>query len=260
MNVIRKSRMFWMTIVIPGLSLAQIELPNGTKVACRLEQTITSATAEEGQQVQLSVMENIKVGDTIAIAQGAPAMGTITQALAKRRMGRTGKLDFSIEKVRAVDGEYVPLRYSMNKREGGSHATSTGVMTAGAAVLFWPAAPVFLLRKGKDVTIHKGVVFEVFTDQDHVLKSTASAAAREQKTATAAAPSSSEGTSAVSITSDVQGSEVEVDGVFVGSTPATRQLPAGTHKITVRHGAQVWQRDLQVQAGSPVTVNAILKK
>jgi hypothetical protein len=60
----------------------------------------------------------------------------------------------------------------MQKKEGGSTAVSTGIMTAGAAVLFWPAAPFFLLRKGKDVNINRGIVFEVFTDQDHVLRGT----------------------------------------------------------------------------------------
>jgi hypothetical protein len=152
------------------MATAQVQLPNGTKVPCRLEQTISSATAEEGQKVQLVVTENVKSGDAVVIPQGSPVIGTIVSSTAKRRMGRPGKLDFSIEKVRAVDGDYIPVRYTMNKREGGSSAVSTGVMTAGAAVLFWPAAPFFLMRKGKDVTINKGVVFEVFTDEDHTVK------------------------------------------------------------------------------------------
>ena len=36
---------------------------------------------------------------------------------------------------------------------------------------FWPAAPFFLIRKGKDININKGIVLEVFTDAEHVLKS-----------------------------------------------------------------------------------------
>src|SRR3979409_6857 len=75
----------------------QIEIPDGTKVSCRLEQTISSATAEQGQQVQLSVTEDVKVGDTVVIAQGATVLGTVVEAEGKRRMGRTGKLDFSVD-------------------------------------------------------------------------------------------------------------------------------------------------------------------
>src|SRR5215203_1604741 len=86
-------------------------------------------------------------------------------------MGRSGKLDFSIDKVRTADGDMVPLRYTMQKKSGEGKGLSTGVMTAGAAVLFWPAAPFFLIRKGKDININKGIVIEVFTDAEHVQKS-----------------------------------------------------------------------------------------
>jgi hypothetical protein len=115
----------------------------------------------------LSVTDAVKVNGVVVIPQGAPVVGSIVIAQEKRTMGRTGKLDFSVDKVRAADGEYIPLRYTMQKREGGSKGLSTGIMTAGAAVLFWPAAPFILLRKGKDVTINRGMTFEVFTDQDH---------------------------------------------------------------------------------------------
>jgi hypothetical protein len=169
-------------------------------------------------------------------------------------MGRTGKLDFSIEKVRAADGEYIPVRYTLQKREGGSKAVSTGVMTAGAAVLFWPAAPFFLLRKGKDVTINKGVVIEVFTDQVHTLKLASGTPGSTPSVASVPAPAGEAAT--VSITSEAPGAEVEVNGAFVGSTPNTQKLTPGSHRIVVRNGKQVWERTLQVQAGTAVTVHA----
>jgi hypothetical protein len=56
----------------------------------------------------------------------------------------------------------------------------------------------------------------------------------------------------------VQGADIEVDGAFIGSTPTTTQLTAGMHQVTVKRGAQVWQRQMQVQAGGNVNVNALL--
>src|SRR5215204_1091499 len=165
------------TLTLAGFCFGDVVIPSGTKVACRLEQTISSATADEGQQVQLSVTENVRVNDLIVIPQGSACVGTIVLASAKRSMGRSGKLDFSIDKVRAGDGDRAPLRYTMQKKEGEGKGVSTGVMTAGPAVLFWPAAPFFLMRKGKDITSNKGIVLEVFTDAEHVLKSSRSAAA-----------------------------------------------------------------------------------
>src|SRR5689334_11716863 len=103
-------------VLVVSICNADIQIPNGTKISCRLEQTISSATADEGQPVQLSVTENVKIGDVVVIPQGALVQGAIVEATAKRRMGRTGKLDFSIDKVRGGDGEYIPLRYTMHKK------------------------------------------------------------------------------------------------------------------------------------------------
>ena len=130
------TRAAFATLSLASLSFGDIVVPSGTKVACRLEQTISSATAEEGQQVQLAVTENVKVNDQIAITQGSACVGTIVLATAKRSMGRAGKLDFSIDKVRIGDGDYIPLRYTMQKKSGEGKGLSTGVMTAGARFCF----------------------------------------------------------------------------------------------------------------------------
>lgn len=262
----------------------QVVLPEGTKVRVRLEQTISSATAEEGQPVQLSVTEDVRAGDAVIIPQGASAVGTIVLAVPKRRMGRTGKLDFSVERVVAADGNSIPLRYSLNRKEGGSHATRTGIITAGAAVVFWPAAPVFLLMKGKDVTVNKGMVVEVFTDQKYALQQRAPANLTNTPAAPSAAPvpapaysaqyllastspqsastpvPAAGDTAAVKITSEPDGAEIELNGAFVGSTPTLLRLAPGMHNVTVRKGALQWRRTLQVQAGSAVNVNAVLAR
>src|SRR5947209_12163585 len=170
-------------------------------------------------------------------------------------MGRAGKLYFSIDRVRSADGEWIPLRYTVNKKSGGSHAVSTGVLTAGAAVLFWPAAPAFLLIKGKDVTLNKGMVFDTFTDQDHTIGAGAGGNAVAAKGFGGAA-----GTSSVTIGSNVAGADIEVDGAYVGSTPETLPLSAGTHQITVKSGSAMWQRSLLVNAGGTVNINAQLEQ
>lgn len=243
-------------LITASIAAAQVTIPDGTKIRVRLEQTISSATADQGQGVDLTVTEAVKIGDEIAIPEGARVTGTVTLAQEKRHMGRAGKLDFSIDRVRAADGEWVPLRYTVNKINGGSHAVSTGVLTAGAAVLFWPAAPAFLLIKGKDVTVNKGVIFETFTDRDHVMATLNSVA--PSLPGSPAALNSTHGTASVSITSPTPGAEIEVDGAFVGSTPTALSLSTGTHQITVRNGVNMWQRTIQISAASNVTVNAQL--
>ena len=209
--------------------------------------------------------------DTIVIPQGSTSVGTVTQAVPKRRLGRTGKLDFSVERVVAVDGTSVPLRYSPTKREGGSKAATTGALTAGAAIVFWPAAPVFLLMKGKDVTVNKGIVFEVFTDQRFTLSPKATTMAPAGATSVQAAqPVTTPGPvptppappppapATVTITSEPPGADIELDGTFIGSTPATLQMASGAHAVLVKKGAATWTRTVQIQAGSTITLNAPL--
>lgn len=255
-------RSLLITLASVSVALADVEIPSGTKISCRLEQTLSSATAEEGMPVQLTTTENVMVNGSVVIPQGSSVQGSIVQAVARRRMGRTGKLDFSIDKVRAADGQYIPLRYSLHKKEGGSHGVRTGVLTAGAAVLFWPAAPFLLLSKGKDVTINRGMVLDVFTDQAHTLQTMPARPVQAQMSELApanhpVAPTAG-GMAPVTITADLQGAEVEIDGAFVGSAPSTRRLSSGMHRVTVRMGARVWERELQVQSGDSLTVHAVL--
>ena len=245
---------------------AQMVVPEGTKLRVRLEQNISSATAEEGQTVELTVTDGVKIGDTPVIAEGARVTGTVTQAHEKRRMGRAGSLDFSIDRVKTVDDQWVPLRYTVTKKSGQSHALATGILTAGTAAVFWPAAPVMLLRKGNDVTINRGVSFDVYTDTNHTIggaphPSPAPVVAAVRAPAPAApAPSVAQGGSAtISITSSIPAADIEVDGAFVGNTPTSIQMQGGQHRFVVKQGGKSWQRSMQVTAGSTITLNAVLQ-
>jgi hypothetical protein len=60
----------------------------------------------------------------------------------------------------------------------------------------------------------------------------------------------------VTIASNDPGADIEINGNFVGSTPTSVKLAPGHYIISVRRGTQVWQRNLQVNAGSAVTLNA----
>jgi hypothetical protein len=246
------------------ICIGQVVLDDGTKIRVRLEQDVSSANAEVGQEVAFSVTDDIKAGDTIVIAQGAAATGKITLAQPKRRMGRAGKLDYSIERVRAVDGEWVPLRYSMQRQSGASHATSTGIMTGGLVVALGPVGALMLLRHGKDVEVHKGVTYDLFTDEKHQLKMKPATAVAGvvpvsesvAAASNAAAPAASAGTGTLTVTSPDPGADIEVDGKFVGSTPAVLKLTPGSHSIAVKSGAKKWERALEVTAGSEVSVAA----
>jgi hypothetical protein len=65
----------------------------------------------------------------------------------------------------------------------------------------------------------------------------------------------------VKVTSEPEGADIQVDGRFAGTTPSTLNLPAGGHKVAVKQaGFQDWQRELQIYAGSEISLRAVLSK
>src|SRR5215472_11642631 len=130
-------------------------LEDGTPIKLRLTRNLSSADANTGDRVDFEVLEDVKVKDTIVVARGGLALATVTEAQHKRRMARGGKLNVNIDDVRLADGEKAPLR-AVKEVKGGGH---TGAMTGaivGTAIVFFPAAPLFLFMHGKDITIPKG--------------------------------------------------------------------------------------------------------
>ncbi|HKS81981.1 MAG TPA: PEGA domain-containing protein [Candidatus Acidoferrales bacterium] len=64
------------------------------------------------------------------------------------------------------------------------------------------------------------------------------------------------GIASVQIATDPPGAEIYIDGKFVGQTPSTIKLPAGTHRIEVKsEGKQIWQRDMEVLRDSLLTLH-----
>jgi hypothetical protein len=145
-------------------------LEDGTPIKLVLGETISSADERVGNLVNFEVVEDVLVNGIVVIPRGSNAWATVTVAEPKKRMGRGGKLDINIDKVRLADGEKVLLRAVKGVQGGGHQGAMVGAMVATSLVL-WPAAPFFLLMHGKDITIPKGNQVTAFIQGDAVLDS-----------------------------------------------------------------------------------------
>ncbi len=230
-------------------------LPQGTPVRMRINRTVSSADASLGDNVDFETLDDLKLGDQMVVPKGSTAIGTITEAVPKRRMARGGKLGMNIDYVRLPSNERLPLRGVQNG-SGGGH---TGAMTGGivaTAIVFWPAAPFFLFMHGKDITIPKGHEVTVYTNSDYDLSKLNAPPASAPAKVTALT-----GTSPISITSNPDGADISVDGKYVGSTPSTPQLAVGDHDIEiVKPGFKAWKRKMTVGTGGTVTIVANMEK
>jgi hypothetical protein len=159
-------------LAIPAFATPQTAtkfvLEDGTPVKLVLGDTISSADERVGNLVNFEVVEDVLVNGTVVIPRGSNAWATVTVAEPKKRMGRGGKLDINIDKVRLADGEKVLLRAVKGVQGGGHQGAMVGAMVA-TSLLVWPAAPFFLLMHGKDITIPTGNQVTAFIQGDAVL-------------------------------------------------------------------------------------------
>ena len=257
-------------------------LEDGTAVTLRLGRSLSSADAHAGDRVDFEVAEEISVNRIVVIPKDSPASGTVIAAQKKRRMGRAGKLDVTIDSVRLVDGDKATLR-AVKESQGGSH---TGIMAGGmvaTSLIVWPAAPVFLLMHGKDVTIPKGTEVTAYVSDDVKLDPAkfqpaplvpvappvpttqqvppSSPAATPNAGPTDTTPVSlDQGAAAeLEVSSTPDGADIEIDGNFVGSTPSTLGVAAGPHQLSVKKaGFKPWERKITVSSGH-IKIDATLE-
>ena len=147
---------------------AKFVLEDGTPIKLVLGETISSADTTVGQLVNFEVVEDILVDGVVVVPKGGTAWATVTVAEPKKRMGRGGKLDLNIDKVRLADGSKTLLSAVKNTKGGGHTGAMTGAIVATSLIL-WPAAPFFLFMHGKDITIPKGTAITAFVQGDDVL-------------------------------------------------------------------------------------------
>jgi hypothetical protein len=134
-------------------SPSEITLRNGTPIHLKLGKSISSATAHVGDIVDLKVVEEVIVEGISVIPAGSTAIGLVSEAEPKKRMGHGGKLAFSVNFVRLKDDEKAAVR---------SFQESTGSSNSAGAIL--------PLSSGKEVVFTQGTEFTAYVDGDMQLK------------------------------------------------------------------------------------------
>lgn len=145
---------FFLGIALMSELQAQKTIYEGTVVRVRLNETLDSRTAGMGELVTLEVVDPIAVDGTTVIEAGAKVTGKITESVKNKNLGRKGKLDFTIDFAKAIDGQNVPLSSSI--KQGGKDAV-VGVVAAAAII-----NPLALFIKGKAAIINKGTEFNCY--------------------------------------------------------------------------------------------------
>ena len=134
-------------------------LTAGTRVPVVLTETISSdkkggRKVETGEVIALRVQMDITdIDGNVLIKQGTLVNGTITQSVKRKAAGTKGKLSFSVDFIKAVDGQSVPvnLKYDFAGKSKTAVAVATAVI--GSIIKLHLSLLITIYEK-KALTIH----------------------------------------------------------------------------------------------------------
>jgi hypothetical protein len=108
-----------------------LTLGTGTPITLAVSQEVNSSTHHAGDTFALTVLNDVRVGDTIVIPRGTPAQAEITWRTGKGAFGKSGKLEFALRYIE-LNGQRIPVTGSFRQEgEGNTVATGVGVLAAG---------------------------------------------------------------------------------------------------------------------------------
>ena len=225
-------------------------LLDGTPVKLRLSQTISSADTKVGQEIPFEVLEDVSVDHVVVLPKGATAIATVTETEHKKSMGRAGKLNIAISYARLKDQEKLALRATQENKGGGHVGAMTGAIVA-TSIVFFPAAPLFLFIKGKDITLPQGTEITAFVEGDmHLDMANFGVGLFLQRSVSTQAPAATD-VASLRHRLHLPGADIEIDGAFVSNTLSTVSTAPGSRKIEVKKkGFSDWSQNSSVTSGN----------
>jgi hypothetical protein len=134
----------------------QLEVLDGTPVKLQMVRTISSAHAKAGDRLDFVVVKDVTVDGLTVIQAGAIASGSVIGVKGRRILGIGGKIVITLDSVNMVTGEPASLR-ARKEIKGGSRTKLMLAEMLATGLSYLPAAPVFLLSRGCDSTVLKGM-------------------------------------------------------------------------------------------------------
>lgn len=227
---------------------SSIKIPDSTPIQLTMMDRLNSATSEIDDPVHFEVAEDVKVGGSVVIPRGSTAVGHVVEVQHRQRLGKAGKLVFSVDFVKAPDGTNIGVR-EQAARKGRSKRSGL-------------TSPMRVLAKGKDLEIPQGTHLLAYVNGDHeILVGNNSSLADPQTPVQVIAAATPTDISSVVVTSAPNHADITVDGKFLGTTPSTVRIASGDHSVTIeKEGFKAWQRMMTLIPGGSITLDVTLDK
>ena len=162
----------FLVLFLQGLSAQQLGsfpasliIPDGTPIALRLAESVSSAHAQVGDVLKFTVVKDVHIAGFTVIPAGTMASGSITGVKGRRPLGMGGQISLKLDSVALENGDRANLRASKQVKGGSRTRLMVGAMVV-TGLVFLPAAPVFLLTRGHTSTVIKSTEITAQIDGD----------------------------------------------------------------------------------------------
>lgn len=142
---------------VPPATDGPLTLAQGTPVPLTFGADVSSKTASVGDQIPLTLSEDLEVGNVAVAAKGSTTFALITQVDKTGIGGGPGDITFQVDSL-TVNGTVIKLR-GFATREGEAKPPN-------AAVLIPVVGPFTVLKHGTDAEIKPGTPFTAYVDTD----------------------------------------------------------------------------------------------
>lgn len=147
----------------------EMTIPDGTEFEIELKNNLSGQEAKMGDKVDFTVVRDVQINGVTVIEKGASATARITVGKKAGYWGKSGKLEWAMNDVQAVDGVRIPVRFT-KALSGGSKSGTVAVGAVVTTILLGPVGLLWGLKKGKKAIIAAGTKYSVFTDGNSILK------------------------------------------------------------------------------------------
>ena len=137
---------------------SRVRLPEGAEIRMRTLDSLSSKTANEGDEIRLITSDPVRYNGVVIIPDGSTVVGRVAMVRHRGVFGRSGKLEIKVESVKVGESR---IRLRGGKASNGK---GQGTLSIATAVLVAPIAGVIT---GKSAVIPAGTEFTAYTDQDY---------------------------------------------------------------------------------------------
>jgi hypothetical protein len=114
-----------------ALEAGLLTLNAGMPLTLAVAQEVNSSTHRAGDTFPLTVLNDVRIGETVVIPRGTPAVGEVTWRTGKGAFGKSGKLEFSLRYIN-LNGQHIPVTGDYRQEgEGNTIATGVAIIAVG---------------------------------------------------------------------------------------------------------------------------------